>query len=65
MRRTKKYKINVLINKIYLLNNFDYFICHRAGCCSGLDSPENEHQGLSPFGLVSIERENDINFDLI
>ncbi|XP_050545606.1 dipeptidase 1-like isoform X2 [Daktulosphaira vitifoliae] len=23
-----------------------------AGCCSGLESPENKHHGLSPFGLA-------------
>ncbi|XP_015367405.1 PREDICTED: dipeptidase 1-like [Diuraphis noxia] len=29
-----------------------------AGCCSGLDSPENEHQGLSPFGLLVLRELN-------
>ncbi|XP_050421020.1 dipeptidase 1-like [Adelges cooleyi] len=29
-----------------------------ADCCSGLDSPENEHQGLSPFGRLVLRELN-------
>ncbi|XP_050545605.1 dipeptidase 1-like isoform X1 [Daktulosphaira vitifoliae] len=29
-----------------------------AGCCSGLESPENKHHGLSPFGLLVLRELN-------